>query len=52
MLGREGRPPPLQPLNLKGLRFSKVLYIVTLYSKYTRALSFENLLKGQSKRMI
>jgi hypothetical protein len=28
--------------SISGNEFSKVLYIVTLYSKYTRALTFEN----------
>ena len=30
-----------------GNKLSNVLYIVTLYSKYTRALTFENFFFGQ-----
>jgi len=29
-----------------GIKFSKVLYVVTVYSKYSRALTFENLCEG------
>jgi hypothetical protein len=31
---------------VEGNTFSKVLYRVTLYRKYTRALTFENVWKG------
>ena len=31
---------------MEGNTFSKVLYRVTLYRKYTRALTFENVWKG------
>ena len=29
-----------------GIKFSKVLYVVTVHSKYSRALTFENLCQG------
>ena len=37
----------LKSLSGMGIRFSKVLYMVALYSKYPRALNFENLCRHQ-----